>query len=641
MANDQYTDGTAPDPATAGSAAEFVAQMRALRQWSGLTIRQVSKRARDAGDVLPHSTLNSALGRANLPRETLVAAFVRACGGDQDTVDHWVAARKVLAAATAGQPEPVAVAVAADPGMADADSFVDEPRVRPPWGLLDAVPPLPAELASEPGWGLDGPKPPAAETADRTGDPAAGGQPVATAAAAGAPLVADARGAGGQVADTRGAGGPLVADARGAGGQVADTRGAGGPLVADARGAGGQVADTRGTGGPLVADARGAADQLVAVTASVGASHGSIAAGPSPVVTGERAPGDESALSREPDPAGGRPEPAADESTPTEDRPVRPLLYADGPLATAVKGRRNSAWAGLHRKRAPNVDAAAAPLRLRDFVPPLAFRFGRPTRALLGVLVLLLIVVAGGIVVRTLRDPDAGNDPPLVFAEPTASLDVDVQLPPADVGAPTSSPSPSLPPTSASAAPAVTSPAQSAPRSSAPRSSAPQAAQTKAAATLPAAGQYRMMPAATVAQSYCVGVGPEPGNDRPEVATLVSCAQAEPATSELRKVDSNTYQIYWAHPSGGGGCLQVDPDPSGQPSTVDGQLVAPRSYCNRPDQRFILEPVQTSGGQGYRLHATTAPNRCIGPIGGGRAAGTAIAQVSCSNDNVQVFLFKR
>ncbi|MFG2048476.1 helix-turn-helix domain-containing protein [Micromonospora sp. NPDC048935] len=576
MANEQYTDGTAPDPATAGSAAEFVAQMRALRQWSGLTIRQVSKRARDAGDVLPHSTLNTALGRANLPRETLVAAFVRACGGDQATVAHWVAARKALAAATAGQPEPVAVAVAADPGMADADSFVDESRVRPPWGLLDAVPPLPAELASEPGWGLDGPTPPAAEIADRTGDPAAGGQPVAA---------------------------------------------------------------TSGAGQPVVADARGAADQLVAVAAGIGASHGSVATGPSPVGEGGRAPGDESAPSREPDPAGGRPEPAADESTPTEDRPVRPLLYADGPLATAVKGRRNSAWSGLHRKRAPDADAAAAPLRLRDFVPPLAFRFGRPTRALLGVLVLLLIVVAGGMVIQTLRDPDVGDDPPPVLAEPTASLDVDVQLPPADAGAPTSSPRPSLPPTSA--APTVTSPAQSAPRLSAPRSSPPQAAQTRAATTLPAAGQYRMMPAATVGQSYCVGVGPEPGNDRPEVATLVPCAEAEPATSELRKVGSNTYQIYWAHPSGGGGCLQVDPDPNGEPSTVDGQLVAPRSYCNRPDQRFILEPVQTSGGQGYRLHATTAPNRCIGPIGGGRAAGTAIAQVSCFNDNVQVFLFKR
>jgi hypothetical protein len=69
--------------------------------------------------------------------------------------------------------------------------------------------------------------------------------------------------------------------------------------------------------------------------------------------------------------------------------------------------------------------------------------------------------------------------------------------------------------------------------------------------------------------------------------------------------------------------------------------VAPRSYCNRPDQRFVLEPVQSSAGQGYRLHATTAPNRCLGPIGGSRTAGTAIAQVSCSNDNVQVFLFKR
>ncbi|MFF0150775.1 helix-turn-helix domain-containing protein [Micromonospora sp. NPDC005203] len=538
MANERYNDGTAPDPATAGSAAEFVAQMRALRQWSGLTIRQVSKRARDAGDVLPHSTLNTALGRANLPRETLVAAFVRACAGDQDTVDRWIAARKALAAATAGRPEPVAVAVAVDPGLADADSFVDGPRVRPPWGLLDAVPPLPAELAPGPGWGLDDPTPLAAETAERSDDSAPGGEHT-----------------------------------------VAATAGAGEPLAADARGVGGQ--------------------------------------------------------------------PVAAESTPIEDRPVRPLLYAEGPLATAVKGRRNSAWAGLHRKRAPNADAAPAPLRLRDFVPPLAFRFRRPTRVLLGVVVLLLIVVAGGLVVRTLRDPDVGDDPPAVLAEPTASPDVDVQLPPADAGART--PNPSLPPTSpapavispAPGAPTSSAPALSAPGSSAPRSSAPEVAQTKAATTLPAAGQYRMMPAATVGQSYCVGVGPEPGNDRPDVATLVPCAQAEPATSELRKVGSNTYQIYWAHPSGDGGCLQVDPDPNGEPSTADGQLVAPRSYCNRPDQRFVLEPVQSSAGQGYRLHATTASNRCIGPIGGSRTAGTAIAQVSCSNDNVQVFLFKR
>ncbi|MFG1840838.1 helix-turn-helix domain-containing protein [Micromonospora sp. NPDC049175] len=563
MANEQYNDGSAPDPATAGSAAEFVAQMRALRQWSGLTIRQVSKRARDAGDVLPHSTLNTALGRANLPRETLVAAFVRACGGDPDTVDRWLAARRALAAATAGQPEPVAVAVAADPGMVEADSFVDEPRVRPPWGLLDAAPPLPAELASEPGWGLDGPTPLAAETdddPDSTGDSVAGGDQPALG--------------------------------------------------------------TAGSGGP----------------------HTSVATGPSPVVEGTREPGDESGLSREPGPEGVRPGPEGvrpEAGEATVNQPARPLLYADGPLATAVKDRHGSAWAGLHRKRAPGADAPAAPLRPRDFVPPLAFRFGRPTRVLLGALVLLLIVVAGGLVVRTLRDPDAGDDPPAVLAEPTASVDVDVPLPPAAGGARTSDPSPSLAP--ASAAPAVPSPAQSAPKASASRSSAPQVAPTKAATTttLPAAGQYRMMPAATVGQSYCVGVGPEPGNARPEVATLVPCAQAEPATSELRKVGSNTYQIYWADPSGDGGCLQVDPDPNGEPSTVDGQLVAPRYYCNRPDQRFVLEPVQSSAGQGYRLHATTAPNRCIGTIGGSRTVGTAIAQVSCVNDNVQVFLFQR
>ncbi|MER7005488.1 helix-turn-helix domain-containing protein [Dactylosporangium sp. NPDC000555] len=554
MANEQFTAGQAPDAQAAGSAAEFVAQMRALRQWSGLTIRQVSKKAQEAGDVLPHSTLNTALGRATLPREELVAAFVRACGGDQSTVNGWITVRKRLAAATAGQPEAVATIETA--GKAAANSSTDEPRVRPPWGLLDAVPPLPAELAQVPGWERDGLKPLEAATGD---EPDLSGAETVTV----------------------------------------------------------EAADVKSTGDEPVA----------AETPPIGepCQH---AGEPDSSTASERA---ESTLTPGRDLAETRPEPAAGESVLAVDRPVRLHAYSEGTLATVVKNRRNRTWSGQHRKRTTAADGEAVePLRLRDFAPPLAFRAGWSARVLLGILVVVFVLVAVGVAVRTLREFDSGNGPADARADSTVDYDVEGPLPSEDVGGQTSSPSPSPSsrPTSAALAPTSTAP------------SSPKVSPTRAVTALPVPGKYRMMPAATANKSYCVGVGPEPGNNRREVAVLVPCAEAKPATSELRKVAASTYQIYWANPSGGGGCLQVDPNPNGEPSTADGMLLAPHGYCNRPDQRFILEPVQTNAGQGYRLHAETAPKTCIGPIGGGRNAGTAVAQVSCLNDNVQVFLFE-
>ncbi|SCL58879.1 hypothetical protein GA0070606_3008 [Micromonospora citrea] len=545
MANEQPTAGRAPDPQAVGSAAEFVAQMRALRQWSGLTIRQVSRKAREAGDVLPHSTLNTALGRATLPREELVAAFVRACGGDQETVDGWITVRKRLAAAMAGQPEPVAATDAA--GKAAAGSSVDEPRVRPPWGLLDEVPPLPDELSQVLGWERGG--------GERL-EAATGGDP------------------------------DLIGAAR---------------LTAE----------------PVDGTSTGV--EPTAVETPTSEPHRD-AAEPGSSTASER-PGTDS--THRPDPTEARPEPAGGRSAPSVDKPVRLPTYSEGPLATAVKNRRDATWSGLHRKPT----ATAEPLGLRDFVPPLAFRAGWPRR-ILGMLVAVLVLVAAGVAVRTLRESNRGDGPADVRAEQTVGPGAEEHLPSEDAGVKTSSPSPSPRPSSAAPAPTSTAP------------SPPRVSPTRAATALPAPGKYRMMPAATAGKSFCVGVGPEPGNDRPEVAVLVPCAEAQPATSELRKVAANTYQIYWAHPSGGGGCLQVDPDPNGEPSTADGVLLAPRRYCSRPDQRFILEPVQTNAGRGYRLHAATAPKMCIGPIDGGRTAGTAVAQVPCFNDDVQVFLFK-
>ncbi|MGA5895295.1 helix-turn-helix domain-containing protein [Streptomyces venetus] len=86
--------------------------MRALKGWSGLTYREIAARARQNGDTLPSSTLAAVLGRATLPREDVVRAFVRVCGGEDET-DAWLRARSGIARAawtpggTGGAPGPV------------------------------------------------------------------------------------------------------------------------------------------------------------------------------------------------------------------------------------------------------------------------------------------------------------------------------------------------------------------------------------------------------------------------------------------------------------------------------------------------------------------------------------------------------
>lgn len=79
---------------------EFVATMKRLRLWSGLTYRQLEAKARANGEVLPSSTTATMLNRGTLPREPLVAAFVRACGVDQAEVERWLTARRRLAVLT-------------------------------------------------------------------------------------------------------------------------------------------------------------------------------------------------------------------------------------------------------------------------------------------------------------------------------------------------------------------------------------------------------------------------------------------------------------------------------------------------------------------------------------------------------------
>ncbi|MGW1409332.1 helix-turn-helix domain-containing protein [Streptomyces sp. NPDC002403] len=87
----------APDPREARGASEYVALLRALKDASGLTFRELAQRADAVGDVLPRSTIANMLARTSVPREELLAAFVRACGCGPAEVDAWLAVRKELA----------------------------------------------------------------------------------------------------------------------------------------------------------------------------------------------------------------------------------------------------------------------------------------------------------------------------------------------------------------------------------------------------------------------------------------------------------------------------------------------------------------------------------------------------------------
>ncbi|GAB2953774.1 hypothetical protein GCM10023080_010680 [Streptomyces pseudoechinosporeus] len=88
---------TAPPTPPDTDAAAFVAALRRLKAWSGLSYRQLERHAADAGRCLPYSTAATMLGRERLPREELVAAFVAACGVGKDETEAWVDARTTIA----------------------------------------------------------------------------------------------------------------------------------------------------------------------------------------------------------------------------------------------------------------------------------------------------------------------------------------------------------------------------------------------------------------------------------------------------------------------------------------------------------------------------------------------------------------
>ncbi|GIJ24782.1 helix-turn-helix domain-containing protein [Micromonospora lutea] len=77
----------------AATAIEYVGLLRDLRRRSGLTYREISRRASAAGHWLPPSTLATMLGRTTLPRERTVVALLAACGTPAAAIDQWVGLR--------------------------------------------------------------------------------------------------------------------------------------------------------------------------------------------------------------------------------------------------------------------------------------------------------------------------------------------------------------------------------------------------------------------------------------------------------------------------------------------------------------------------------------------------------------------
>jgi hypothetical protein len=89
-----------PAPVAAIDEATFIAELRRLKARSGLSFRQLERRASAAGDTLPYSTAATMLSKNRLPREELLVAFVRACGLDEDEVTRWVTTRATIADGT-------------------------------------------------------------------------------------------------------------------------------------------------------------------------------------------------------------------------------------------------------------------------------------------------------------------------------------------------------------------------------------------------------------------------------------------------------------------------------------------------------------------------------------------------------------
>lgn len=97
------TTGRAQELEQVATIEGFVLLLNDVRSDSGLSLREVARRARAAGHDLPTSTVWDMLSRSSLPRIEALRAYLLACGVPTPDIDGWLATRRRLARRPATQ----------------------------------------------------------------------------------------------------------------------------------------------------------------------------------------------------------------------------------------------------------------------------------------------------------------------------------------------------------------------------------------------------------------------------------------------------------------------------------------------------------------------------------------------------------
>jgi tetratricopeptide (TPR) repeat protein len=136
------------------SPAAFVALLNEVRVSAGLSYRDISRRARQAGQALPSSTVWNILAKPLLPRAETLTVYLAACGLGPAEIEDWQATRTRLTMPPKPDLPPVIPAVTPAP----VRGLAAQPRQLPPdvYGFVGRQ----AELATLDGL-LDGARPPA------------------------------------------------------------------------------------------------------------------------------------------------------------------------------------------------------------------------------------------------------------------------------------------------------------------------------------------------------------------------------------------------------------------------------------------------------------------------------------------------
>ncbi|MFB4306278.1 hypothetical protein [Actinomadura sp. GTD37] len=121
---------TVPHANDAASPAEFLARMRRLQRWSGLSLAEIEARMATAPVLLPGG-LSGLLGGSALPRRDVVSAFISACGCAPEVQAEWMHAyARVTASPQTPAPsaKPAVISEPAAEPVAETESRPEEPE---------------------------------------------------------------------------------------------------------------------------------------------------------------------------------------------------------------------------------------------------------------------------------------------------------------------------------------------------------------------------------------------------------------------------------------------------------------------------------------------------------------------------------